>query len=442
MATWTAQGYVFDTAGSPLVGKTVNAYPISTVDGSKGALAATTTTAAATAGPPERGAGFWALSGLDDAREYIIEIIYSASQKLVRTRFSAEMGYLMVKNEARLPTSTYINNTLISSIYAPIASPTFTGTVTAPNVSVSGVLTVTTTATLPSATTIAGTNIDTRYVNATGDTMSGALTISSGGAAITGATSVTGAISASTTVTAGTGLVATTGGLTVSAGGASITGAISASTTVTAGTGLTVTTGGASITGHLTHINGDFTTYRAGGTTGVVFLNAAQNKYLHNDGSNYQLPLQGLIVGGTLTAVAGAFSGAINTTGLTSSGNVIALGQVAGGSLYTNGGTGLIIGSGGMDVTGTSVLRSGATIIGNVGVTGQVTASTLVGASTHMAVGAGAANYGGEASGMIFISNRGGGAAGNPIGGGWLYVEGGALKYKGSSGSATNVAPA
>lgn len=47
---------------------------------------------------------------------------------------------------------------------------------------------------------------------------------------------------------------------------------------------------------------GDITAYRAGGTTGVIFLNSAQTKYLYNNGSNYIMPLQGLSVGGAVSA--------------------------------------------------------------------------------------------------------------------------------------------
>lgn len=46
--------------------------------------------------------------------------------------------------------------------------------------------------------------------------------------------------------------------------------------------------------------NGDIYTYRTGGTTGVIFLNSAANRYLYNDGSRYQMPTQGLTVGGSV----------------------------------------------------------------------------------------------------------------------------------------------
>lgn len=80
----------------------------------------------------------------------------------------------------------------------------------------------------------------------------------------------------------------TLSGLTVS-GGITAGGTISAS-----GTGLATLVS-----------NGDITAYRAGGTTGVIFLSNSGTKYLYNDGTTYQLPSQGLNVGGSITATGG-----------------------------------------------------------------------------------------------------------------------------------------
>ena len=44
--------------------------------------------------------------------------------------------------------------------------------------------------------------------------------------------------------------------------------------------------------------NGDITAYRSGGTTGAIFLNSAQSRYLFYDGTNYQLNGAGLFVNG------------------------------------------------------------------------------------------------------------------------------------------------
>ena len=125
---FTPDGYVYNKAGTPLVGLTVNAYRIDT-----GALVATTTTVGAGGG---KGAGYWVFPALEDTLEYRIEIVLSGSQKLIRTRFSAEMQHLGVRGSARLPASAnvFLNNVAISSIYAPIATPTFTGNMTVPTI--------------------------------------------------------------------------------------------------------------------------------------------------------------------------------------------------------------------------------------------------------------------------------------------------------------------
>lgn len=200
--TWPAQGYVYNKAGTALVGITVNAYRIDT-----GALAGTTTTVGASAGPPPKGAGYWIISGLDTALEYRIEIIFNASQKIIRSRFNAEMGTLTVFDTIYLPVDTaiFINGSALNTVYAKLASPAFTGTVTMAanglnvgsgqlqvtggNVTMSGSLTVGTNlvlsagaATLPSN----GLNVGSGQLQVSGGnvSMSGALTVT-GEASIT-----------------------------------------------------------------------------------------------------------------------------------------------------------------------------------------------------------------------------------------------------------------
>lgn len=51
---------------------------------------------------------------------------------------------------------------------------------------------------------------------------------------------------------------------------------------------------------------GDIIAYRAGGTTGVIYLNSAGNRYLYFDGSNYQMPGGELVVNGSVVVRAAA----------------------------------------------------------------------------------------------------------------------------------------
>ena len=51
-------------------------------------------------------------------------------------------------------------------------------------------------------------------------------------------------------------------------------------------------------------------------------------------------------------------------------------------------------------------------------------------------------SYGASSQGVVFIANATTVPTGNPSGGGVLYVEAGALKYRGTSGTVTTVGPA
>ena len=57
-------------------------------------------------------------------------------------------------------------------------------------------------------------------------------------------------------------------------------------------------------------------------------------------------------------------------------------------------------------------------------------------------IGVNTANQFGGGDGVIGIGNRMTAPTSNPIGGGVLYVESGALKFRGSSGTVTTIAPA
>jgi hypothetical protein len=81
-------------------------------------------------------------------------------------------------------------------------------------------------------------------------------------------------------------------------------------------TKLTVTPNTSGVSTGLTVVNGDITTYRSGGTTGVIYLSSASDRYLYWDGTNYNLP------GGSLIATAftgnGAAISAINASNISS----------------------------------------------------------------------------------------------------------------------------
>ena len=113
-----------------------------------------------------------------------------------------------------------------------------------------------------------------------------------------------------------------TSGLNVGSATGATAGQIKASGNIAAPTAtFTPNTSGAS-TG-LTVINGDITTYRTGGTTGVIYLNSAGNRYLYFDGEKYQMPGAELDIYGSRALHEGNYSSyALPLTGGTVSGPV------------------------------------------------------------------------------------------------------------------------
>jgi hypothetical protein len=101
--------------------------------------------------------------------------------------------------------------------------------------------------------------------------------------------------------------------------------------------------------------------------------------------------------------------------------------------------------------TGATVSGLTKTInIGTAGVSGSTTAinigSAVSGATNTIQlngrVGLGGSSFGSGVGSLMFISNAGTVPSTNPTGGGILYTEGGALKYRGSSGTVTTIANA
>lgn len=108
------------------------------------------------------------------------------------------------------------------------------------------------------------------------------------------------------------------------------------------------------------------------------------------------------LVGGNLTFAAG--NGAANSSG-----------AAHGGKVYIAGGTGYGTGS----VGNVCLAYTGSAARGNVSLFG-------------------AGSFGGGAN-VVFIANAGTNPSTNPTGGGILYCDGGALKYRGSSGTVTTL---
>jgi len=207
-----------------------------------------------------------------------------------------------------------------------------------------------------------------------------------------------GNVTASGTVTGGTGVTATTGNVSAASGNVTASAAVSAGTTVTAGTGLTVTTGGASITG-TTNINTSGTAATnigaAGGATnigsssssntlqgttrniGASLFSATSGVVLTVTGNSAQ-PSTVLVGSSSTTAPAVRLIG--NPTSATTD-NILtidALGNVKQGSaafgnvIYNGGQTGPLT-MGTTDATTMSFITNNAQRIGIDGTTGIVT---------------------------------------------------------------------
>jgi hypothetical protein len=93
----------------------------------------------------------------------------------------------------------------------------------------------------------------------------------------------------------------------VGAAASAVAGRINSTTAI-----ITPNTSGVS-TG-LNVVNGDITTYRTGGTTGVIYLSNSGTKYLYYDGTNYNMP-GGAIISNNITAAGNVTGTSTNVTG-------------------------------------------------------------------------------------------------------------------------------
>jgi hypothetical protein len=97
-----------------------------------------------------------------------------------------------------------------------------------------------------------------------------------------------------------------------------------------ASTTATITPNNSGVSTGLTVVNGDITTYRSGGTTGVIYLNSAGTRYLYYDGTNYAMPGGNLYVNSALVLTNSNYNsysptltggGASGTWGISITGN-------------------------------------------------------------------------------------------------------------------------
>jgi hypothetical protein len=94
---------------------------------------------------------------------------------------------------------------------------------------------------------------------------------------------------------------------------------------------------------------------------------------------------------------------------------------------------------------GASLLQvkpSSGTVSFEVGSSGSVVHRGVTFCTNHIQLGATSADVGGATGAVIGMKNATAVPTTNPTGGGILYVEAGALKYRGSSGTVTTIAPA
>ena len=166
-----------------------------------------------------------------------------------------------------------------------------------------------------------------------------------GSGAVTLATNATNANTASTLVardasgnfSAGTITASLSGNATTATSATTATTATTATNqsggTINATTG-TITPNTTGVSTGFTVVNGDITTYRSGGTTGVIYFGTSGTRYLYWDGSNYNMPGGQLDVNGSRVLNAGNYtsyapsltgSGASGTWGINITGSAATL---------------------------------------------------------------------------------------------------------------------
>lgn len=142
-------------------------------------------------------------------------------------------------------------------------------------------------------------------------------------------------------------------------------------------------------------------------------------------------------VAGQLTIKAGATSGSTGTGGkLALQGGAATAGNGVGGDVVIDGGTGF-----GTGAHGKAKFRAANHDCVSALPATQELVFDGPGAQGVIGFFTTAGSYGGGQQ-VIFIANRGAAPSTNPTGGGILYAEAGAIKWRGSSGTVTTIAPA
>ena len=315
-------------------------------------------------------------------------------------------------NQASAATFTVTSNATSANTASTIVARDASGNFTA------GTITAALSGNATTATTAANVNNGTLTLNVSGTGLSGSQTFTanqSSAATFTVTSNATNANTASTIVARdGSGnFSAGTITATLSGNASTATSATSATTATTAtnqsGGTLNATTGNVTpnTTGVSTGfnvVNGDITTYRTGGTTGVVYLSNSGSRYLYYDGTNYNLN-GGAVIATNITAAGNVTGSSASCTGNAATATTAT--NQSGGTVAATTGTfssNLLV-SAGVALAPASVGAFGA---------GQITDATSGFSAPGMAFGTGVGSHGAivYGGGTMYFGTENGSASG------------------------------
>ena len=244
-------------------------------------------------------------------------------------------------NTGNLPQKTTSTKLTFVPSTGVLSATSFTGagtglTGTAASLSIGGNAATATTATNQSGGTVAATTISASgVITSTVATGTAPFTVSS-------TTAVANLSIGGNAATATTATTATTANALNTANNYQVNSLGIGTSSTTAGqlkaTTAIITPGTTGVSTGLTVVNGDITTYRSGGTTGVIYLSSSGSNYLYFDGTNYNLGSNVALSAGnynsyapTLTGTGASGTWGINVTG--SSGSTTTATNVSGGTV-------------------------------------------------------------------------------------------------------------